>query len=65
MFSIMAHNRRQGWQNLEKKSYVRQLIFEILSPSEPIIRAIIEKMVSPDYVLRYLPQVLEMVGYKI
>ena len=44
---------------------MRQLIFEILSPSEPIIRAIIEKMVSPDYVLRYLPQVLEMVGYKI
>ena len=29
---------------------------KILSPSEPILRAIIETMISPDYVLCYIPR---------
>ena len=32
---------------------------EILSPSEPILRAKIENMISPDYVLCYIPWALE------
>ena len=38
-FSILAHNQQRGWQN-----------FEILSPSEPIVRVIIENMILPDHV---------------
>ena len=32
---------------------------EILSPSEPILRAKIENMISPDYVLCYIPWAIE------
>ena len=36
MFSIMAHNRRQRWQNF--KATAEQLCFEMLSPSQPIMK---------------------------
>ena len=35
------------------------VFFEILSPSDPILRAKIENMISPDYVLCYIPRALE------
>ena len=38
----------------------KQLSFENLSSSEPIMRAIIENMISPDCVLCYVPRVLEI-----
>ena len=37
----------------EKKTFFS---LEILSPTEPILRAKIENMISPDYVLCYIPQ---------
>ena len=39
--------------------------FEIVSPSKPIMRAIIENMILPDHVLCYIPQVLETFGEKL
>ena len=66
MFSILAQNRWRGWQNFEEKNWrgvSRDSFFlEILSPSEPILRAIIENMILPDYVLCYVPRVLENFG---
>ena len=63
MFAIMAQNRRQGWQNFEKKTgeALAETVFflKILSPSEPILRAKIENMISSDYVLCYIPRALE------
>ena len=47
------------------KAIAEKDIFEILSPSEPIMRAIIEKMISPNYVLCYLPRVLEIFWEKM
>ena len=41
MFSILVQNLR---------------FFEILSSSEPILRAKIENMISPAYVLCYIPR---------
>ena len=35
------------------------MFFEILSSSEPILRAKIENMISSDYVLCYIPRALE------
>ena len=58
----MAQNRRRGWQNFEKKTgeaLAETVFFEILSPSEPILRAKIENMISPDYVLCYIVRFLE------
>ena len=40
----------------------RQFFFEILSPSEPILRAKIENMISPDYVLCYIPRLVAILG---
>ena len=37
---------------------------KILSPSEPILRAITENMTSPDYVLCYIPQAMAIRGKK-
>ena len=51
MFSIMAHNRRRGWQN-----------FEILSTSEPITSAKIESRISQDYILCYISRALDILG---
>ena len=60
MFSIMAQIRRRGWQNFEKKTgeVLAETVFslEILSLSEPILRAKIENMILPDYVLCYTTQ---------
>ena len=39
-------------------------MFSILSPSEPILRAKIENMISPDYVLCYIPWPLETLDKK-
>ena len=40
--------------------------FEIVSPSEAIVGAIIENMILPDLVLCYVPQVLEKkIGKKL
>ena len=36
--------------------YVIYAELEILSPSEPILRAIIANMISPDYVFCYIPR---------
>ena len=33
---------------------------KILSPSEPILRAKIENLISPDYVLCYIPRALDI-----
>ena len=38
------------------------VFFEILSPSEPILRAIIETMISPDYVLCYIPRAMAILS---
>ena len=35
---------------------------EILSPSEPILRAIIENMISLDYVLCYIPRAMAILS---
>ena len=63
MFSILAQNWRRGWQNFEEKNWrgvSRDSFFlKILSPSEPILRAKIENMISSDYVLCYIPRALE------
>ena len=40
----------------------RQFFLEILSPSEPILRAKIKNMISTDYVLCNIPQTLEILG---
>ena len=67
-FSIMAHNRRRGGQNFEEKNWrgvSRDSFFlEILSPSEPILRAKIENMISPDYVLCYIPRAMAILSWK-
>ena len=42
----------------------RHFFLEILSPSEPIFRAIIENMNSPDYVLCYIPRALGILDKK-
>ena len=55
MYFIMVHN----WLS------PHQSFFAILSRSELIMRAIIENMILPDYVLCYLPRVLELFGEKI
>ena len=64
MFSILAQNRRRGWQNFEKKNWrgaSRDSFFlEILSPLEPILRTKIKNMISPDYVL--YPEPMEILG---
>ena len=41
---------------------LRQFFLKILSPSEPILRAITENMTSPDYVLCYIPRANEILG---
>ena len=46
MFSIKAHNPDEGDKIL--KIITGETI---LSPSEPNVRALIENMISPDYVL--------------
>ena len=40
----------------------RQFFLEILSPSEPILRAMIENMISPDYVLCYIPRAMAILS---
>ena len=49
MYFIMVHN----WLS------PHQSFFAILSRSELIMRAIIENMILPDYVLCYIPRALE------
>ena len=39
-------------------------MFSILSPSEPILRAIIENMISQDEVLRYIPDLSGRISQK-
>ena len=57
MFSIMAHNNRlQGWQNFEKKNNWQGEARK----AEPVMRDIIENMISPDYVLHNVPPILEI-----
>ena len=64
MFSILAQNQWRGWQNFEEKNWrgvSRDSFFlKILSPSEPILKAKIENMILSDYVLCYIPRVLEI-----
>ena len=38
-------------------------MFSILSPSEPILRAIIENRISSDYVLCYIPRAMAIMSY--
>ena len=45
----------KNWRGASRASF----FLEILSPSEPILRAKIENMISPDYVLCYIPWALE------
>ena len=51
---------RKNWRGASRDSF----FLEILSPSEPILRAIIENMISPDYVLCYIPRALETLDKK-
>ena len=46
-------------------SAIASPVFEILSPSEPILKAKIENMISPDYVLCYIPRALEALYKKM
>ena len=55
MHFIMVHN----WLS------PHQSFFAILSRSELIMRAIIENMILPDYVLCYVPQVLGNFGKQL
>ena len=41
---------------------IASYFFQILSPSEPIMRAKIENMISPDYCLYYIPQANQNFG---
>ena len=43
---------------------IKHDLLEILSPSEPILRAIIENMISPDYVLCYIPRAMAILSWK-
>ena len=47
--------REKNWRGVSRDSF----FLEILSPSEPILRAKIENMISSDYVLCYIPRALE------
>ena len=46
---------RKNWRGVNRDSF----FLKILSPSEPILRAKIENMISSDYVLCYIPRALE------
>ena len=41
-----------------------EIMFSILSPSETILRAIIENMISPEYVLCYVPRATAILSWK-
>ena len=63
MFSILAQNRRQGWQNFKKKLSrlaPRQFFFSKFCHPRRRFWAKIENMISSDYVLCYIPQYLEI-----
>ena len=47
--------REKNWWGVSRDSF----FLKILSPSEPILRAKIENMISSDYVLCYIPRALE------
>ena len=47
--------REKNWRGVSRDSF----FLKILSPSEPILRAKIENMISSDYVLCYIPRALE------
>ena len=44
--------QEKNWRGVSRDSF----FLKILSPSEPILRAKIENMISPDYVLCYIPR---------
>ena len=46
------------------KSASPVFFLEILSPLEPILRAIIENMISPDCVLCYIPRAMAIIDEK-
>ena len=62
MFSILAQNQLRGWQNFEKKlsrQTPRQFFFSKFCHPCRRFWAKIENMISPDYVLCYIPWALE------
>ena len=68
MFSIMAHNRRRGWQNWKNnwREDSRDSFFSIMRAIFSLImRAIIENMIGPDYVLCHTPRVLRIIGERM
>ena len=57
----------KGDKNFDKKTgeaLAETVFLEILSPLEPVLRAIIENMILPNYVLRYIPRALEILDKK-
>ena len=52
--------REKNWRGVSRDSF----FLEILSPSEPILRAKIEIMISPDYVLCHIPRAMAILGKK-
>ena len=40
----------------------QEFFLDFFSPSEPILRAIIENMISPDYVLCYIPRAMAILS---
>ena len=66
IFLTIFDHWRRGWQNFEEKNWrgvSRDSFFlKILSPLEPILRAKIENMISPDYVLCYIPRAMAILS---
>ena len=53
--TMVTKFREKNWRGVSRDSF----FLKILSPSEPILRAKIENMISSDYVLCYIPRALE------
>ena len=60
---IVARSCFQFWPKIGDEGVSRDSFFlEILSPSEPILRAKIENMISPDYVYVICPKPMDIEG---
>ena len=68
MLSILAEKAATRVTKFQEKktgeALAETVFFLILSPSEPILRAKIEYMISPDYVLCYTPRAMVILGKK-
>ena len=58
----LARSCFQLWPKIGDEGDRDSFFLEILSPSEPILRAKIENMISPDYVLCYIPRAMAILS---